>query len=270
MLNLTYSIFYHKNEWYELLDYITICHQNSTFKNDFFIKLSNLRGPHIEFTIRVDEEDKIESSNYYSNCFTKFLIEKPSSNLNLISNSELLFKDFSNNTIYYGIHDYFLLNDVYNLSVHNRISEIILLIFKEYKEKTISSMTEIMIQIFVVWGQALNKNITDLIIIIDSLIKDKRLTFTDKSIKRQKKNGIENYYENEEILFSYFNESLIQNSNLPIDGWGKMIYDLTQESTNKKNNIERKIIDLICENINYESISAHVIFLTGLKKINKL
>ena len=46
--------------------------------------------------------------------------------------------------------------------------------------------------------------------------------------------------------------------------------DFDKLSTNKKNNIERKIIDLICENINYESISAHVIFLTGLKKINKL
>jgi len=267
--NLTYSIFYNQNEWFKLLEYIKLCVKKYDETMFFFIKLSYERGAHLRLTIRADESIKIKTAYYFSEQIESFINKRRSSNIDIKTIHHKLFKDFSNNTIYYGIHDYDifnLLNDDQTLNYYNQITIIILSIYDEYKSDTIESLTEIMIQVYAVASLASNKTIDDLIIMFEGLLKIESRKFDKQSLINQQKVNSENFNNNRKFIIEYLKEILIDKTNSTFAGWEKNIYDLVTSSLIK--NIDKEVIIDISENINYNSIAAQDMFLRGLKELN--
>ncbi|MEP1488883.1 MAG: hypothetical protein ABJK28_10690 [Algibacter sp.] len=263
---LTFSIFYNQNEWFKLLNHLQSFKYLDDIKITFFLRLSYERGPHIQFTIKVDKSNRRKYALYFSKYINDFLIKNYSSNKNLETIPHKLFKDFTNNSLHYGVDDYFNLSKKdQSINYYSQITEIIFLIYEEYQEDAIESLTEIMIQVFAISSLASNISIDSLIIIFEQLLKKESAKYNEESLKNQQKVNSGDFNDNKELIVEYLKEILIDKTNTPIQGWEKKVYDLVLSSSIK--NIDKQVAIDICENINYNSNSAHDMFLKSLKEL---
>ena len=112
-----------------------------------FLKFSNKNGAHIELTICIKEQDKIDTVKFFSNRLNEFLMENKSPKPEIKDTEFEFFKSFPNNTVQYGIHSYpFLKKNNFEI-YHHQITFILIDIYKEYKEDVSNSLTEIILQL---------------------------------------------------------------------------------------------------------------------------
>ena len=280
---LTYSIFYNKKEWYKLLDQPYLSIVNDSTISSTFIKLNCERGAHIELTTVVEDINKKKSVNRVSSILTAFLEEWPSSKdgLESQSQSDLMLKDFSNNTIHYGVHDCPILRikeDEIVTYVHTQISEVIVLIFKEYKEETVEMITEVILEVFSVFCLIAYNDIDKSIDFFERLLEKESANYNKKFLEKQLKISAENFESNKEDIVNYFKNVLIDKTEFPKEKWAtkwKTIVEYISgkqdaQDENKKELLYESLINLFCKHINFEDkIDAYVIQLNALKEISK-
>ena len=276
--HLTYSIFYNKSEWYKLLDQLYIFLKSYGEVLKIFIKLSTQRGAHIELTVVVRDTDKMDCANYISNNLNKFLKERPSSNIGIEKQSQkhLLFEDFPNNTVHYGIHDCVVFLTTENkllLKYHHEITLIVFSIFRVYNKDATEMTIEIVLQLLTLFCLTSNNSIEESILFFEELLKYECLLFDEKKKKRQLKTSSENFENNKEFILEYLESVLINKTEKNNEEWEKKWIELIQKGTRnqekvKKNEFYKFLINTICLNMDFSNkIDVYVMLLGGLKKL---
>jgi hypothetical protein len=265
--NLTYSIFYNRVDWYKL-----ILHLNDNFLlsriNYFFLKLSSVGGDHIEFTVNVKDNLKLELAEKCSNILKIFLKKNPSQPILIEPKVKSYYLDFPNNTLHYGVHNYFtpqfsLDEDV--KKVHFKIAKIILSIFEEYREEILVSMTEIVLQIFVIFAQCSNKNIEQLIVYFNELYDEEKIKYDSSILQVEQKRVFNEFEQNKGILIPYLRDSILKKTNFPVKGWEKVTFDMFKESVRSKSVTPEQILKALHNNIGYSQLTSFIFFVEGLK-----
>jgi len=262
--NLTYSIFYNKTDWFRFLIWI----KNYDMPNEinaFFLKMSSVGGDHIELTINVKNKNRIKIAKVVSDCFLNFLKKSRSSPIYFKQNNESYYLDFPNNTIHYGVHDY-QLNEK-EILLHYKLANIIISIFCEYKAETLNTLTEIMIQAFVIYSQFSSKNINELILYFQDLISFESFKYDKTLFLKQQRKDLDKFHQNRVALVDYLEESIFKKRNFPKNGWEKNLFDLYKLSNLSKQSSPEQILQRLYENIGYESLTALILMVEGLKAL---
>lgn len=264
--NLTYSIFYNKTDWFRFLYHIKNCNYLNDI-NAFFFKMGTEGGDHIEFTVNVNEKSKIKIAKDISDFFLAFLKNTPSSPVNVKPSQQSYYLDFPNNTIHYGVHDY-PVNEK-ELLLHHMLSKVIISIFNEYQAETLNSLTEILIQIFVIYSQFSAKEIDELIIYFQDLRSNESYGYEETSLLKQQKEDLDNFKQNKDAIVPYLEESILNKDNIPMKGWEKDLLDLFKLSDEFKDGVAEEILLALYYNIGYEKFTAIIYMLEGLVSLKR-
>lgn len=270
---LTYSIYYNQAEWYKLLQRVYSYVNDYNKVSKYFIKLSVIRGPHIELTTCVEEESQMDSVNYFSKCLNAFLKDQLSSNTALDAESHLLFSDFPNNTVHYGVHDYVLFPSEEREALedlHCNIANILFSIFEEYGKETTDMDTEIMLQLFAIFCLASNRNLKESIVFFEEFFEKECNKFDNQLITNQLRTISQNFEKNKESILEYLNGVLVSKAEKIYEGWEGKWHTLIKDSVNTKiDRLHESLIHTICMNMNFnDRINALAMFLQGIKSLN--
>ena len=154
-ININISIFYSQSNWHL---FITKClkpfiQQNKRIEKWYF-SLSTNRGDHIIVSFIIDESKARQLIEKASEYFSDFITETPSiPNKTLVSKNQF-FLNFENNTIQYGVYQ----NNINSIRLLKELSKLIIIVFENYKKDTFDFLTEIMIEVFIVFSVNMHDN----------------------------------------------------------------------------------------------------------------
>ncbi|WP_136469022.1 hypothetical protein [Flagellimonas onchidii] len=167
------------------------------------IKLDFDRGANIQFTLCIKNKFVNETIQYFSSFFDKFIDENSSSEKDLKSTRHFLFSNFENNTIHYGIHDYFIkpIADEYNL--HHNLGVVLIHLLKENRCDISLIKTKIIIQIFTLFCKISKLTIGDTIFKFENLLSFEYARYSTYNQDEYTKMGLDNFENNKEDLIEY-------------------------------------------------------------------
>ncbi len=278
--HLTYSIFYNKNEWHKLIKYFQICIANYDKIIGTYLKLSRIRGPHIEFTTLVEEVNKIDSVRYFSGKIEEFLRKNPSSNKNIESVNHEFFLDFSNNTVHYGIHDYphYCFSNLEGIPLdkecNSLITELTFSVYEIFGEKTSYGMVEIIIELLTAFHFSSNKDVIWGIQLFQELYAFECKKYEKSDLENKLRVCKMSFDDNKKEIVDYLNSVLIQKTMLPphelVKFWDNLFekHPLFKE-INKNNNHLTFFLNSFFSNLDFfNSLNIYFFLLHGLKELN--
>lgn len=240
----TYSIFYNQNDWHKLLRFIKSNFASKDESNSFFIKLSLQQGAHIEFTISQPENSSIHCLDKIATLLTNFVAANPSQKEGIRFEKHLLFLNFPNNTVHFGIVDFQLeskftsLNFNLTTKIYHGLTLLILDIFDQFGSDTLNMLQEILFEMHLIFCYESNYDLNENTDFFGNLIQEELLQYDVNVIDKMKRIAMENFVSNKELIINSIDESLLnQNNNLKskmLKEWTKLICLSTTLCFNKK------------------------------------
>lgn len=200
--------------------------------NSFVLKLDREQGDSIRMTVIPNETANIEMLvKNIDKWFKNFLLNSPSTLSKSLINKESFFLNFKNNTIHYGT---FNSNTKLFVSILNSyevdLSRVLIEIFEFYKEETLSSLTEIFIQLFSIFCNAMHLDDKEALQLFELILEDEYKKYDDiKALKKLSLTNEKNFQENKDDLIEYIKEDRFKDLKDYEEKWEVLWYSVVSD-----------------------------------------
>ena len=202
-IGLCISVFYNKSNW-DTLVIEGISPYIHDKRNKMFFYLSESSGDHLKLVIVVDEKKSYEQAKQLEIYFKNFIKKHPSDFIPKKKKNSNIFKDFSNNSIQFGLFNYFF--DESWLRFNIGLSELLIYAFKEYRETFQSELNAIILQVIIIFCNATGISDKKLMIVIKKILKDEYKNCDKSDLKELKSHNEVDFANNKNIIIEYLRE----------------------------------------------------------------
>lgn len=236
-INLCVSLFYNSANWDMLLtEGVRPFLTQTKGLLSYAINLSELRGNHIRLVLLVNQKAAKTIAGKAKHHFDDFIQRFPSDLRDFKKgNDSLLFMDFENNTIRYGLFDYWFPSTLFQSEKFERqISLLIIQIFKEFGKNVLKDLDEIIVQLLVIYFNTLALDNKEIIALLNVHLTTVRNTYDMKKWSDFRTKNQKAFEDNKETLCNYIS-SCRENWNTEYDSewenqWRQIIHGIDQEN----------------------------------------
>lgn len=260
-INLSISLFYNSANWDILLtEGVRPFLTKTKGLLSYTINLSELRGDHIRLVLRVNQKAAKAIAGKAKLHFDDFIQRFPSAPRGFKNgNGPLLFMDYENNTIRYGLFDHWFPNALFQSEKFERqISLLIIQIFKEFGKNTIKDLDEIIIQLLLIYFNTLALDNKEIITLLNVHLETVRNTYDMKKWSDFRTKNKRAFEDNKETLYNYIS-SCRENWNTEYDSewenqWRQIIQGIylenQQRSSSELYNLFHEVFSRITTKLN--------------------
>ncbi|MCX2678488.1 hypothetical protein OOZ15_00905 [Galbibacter sp. EGI 63066] len=202
---LNVSLYYSDVDWHIALSKGVRCFLKELkgAYHDYLIELSRERGDHIKLTFFVHSNSAFSFSQEIDAWFKQFLKKHPSRYSEKHDERIKIFADFDNDSVHYGTFNIRPYPSISCFVFRCGISRLILKLFQHYKEDTLNSLFEIVIQLIIIFCNTVYYNIDDIYHLINTLLQEEYDQLNDlESVNKVISEGDTNFENNKSELIS--------------------------------------------------------------------
>lgn len=198
--SLSISIFCREADWHHIIIECVFPFIKRTKELDnFYLSLSRFRGNHIKLFLIVSNKSTLQILKKVDLHLRNYLIKnKIDEKTKILPPSDGIFCDFKPNTVHYGVYE---LSANFNY-LHNQLSELLFQIFDYFRDETIGSLTEIMIELFSIFYMYSSMSKTEVEEVFNNLLENELTRYKSTSNKIQEMYK-EDLYENCTLIGLY-------------------------------------------------------------------
>ncbi len=280
-INLCISLFYNSANWDILLtEGVRPFLTKTKGLLSYAINLSELRGDHIRLVLQVNQKAAKAIAGKAKLHFDDFIQRFPSDLRDFKKgNDPLLFMDYENNTIRYGLFDYWFSNTLFQSEKFERqISLLIIQIFKEFGKNTLKNRDEIIIQLLLIYFNTLALDNKEIIALLNVHLETVRNTYDMKKWSDFRTKNQRAFEDNRDTLCNYLS-SCRQNGDMEYDAqwenqWRQIIRGMCQENQQRSSselcNLFHEVFNRITTNLNLKNtLSIYCLFKDALEYIER-
>ena len=278
-INLCFSLFYNSANWDVLLtDGVRPFLTKTKGLLSYAVTLSDLRGDHIRLVLRVNKKTAKAMAGKAKLHFDDFMQRFPSAPRGFkYGNGPLLFMDFENNTIRYGLFDYWFPNALFQSEkFEQQIGLLIIQIFKEFGKNVLKGLDEIIIQLLLIYFNTLALDNKEIMALLNVHLKMVRNTYDMKKWSDFRTKTRRAFEDNKESLCNYISTSR-ENGNFEYNTewenqWRQIIQGIGQESQQRSSsesyNLFHEVFNRITAKLNSKNtLSIYCLFKDAIEYI---
>lgn len=264
---LSISIFYEELGWHVfIIDCLRPFIEKTKEIEYWHFSFSRKRGNHIKLFLISSESEANTIVIKANKCFSVFLDENPIiTNKNLIPKNDF-FYDFNPNSIHYGIYD----DGLGTIRFKKEISQLIITLFERYKNDTIQSLPEIMIEFFAIFNEYLKLKKKEGIEVFNTLLKNEYQKYDDTNLKKIQIINEQHFENNRKQLISFIKHKqyLSEEVELYQKQWILIVNKYEDWLDFKTQHSEIYLISTVCRILDVEDrITPYFLFLNALRHI---
>jgi hypothetical protein len=210
ILNLCISIFYSSREWHKIaLEAIYPFLWETSNIISYMVLMNSDRGDNIRLILEVEEKNAWNVANLVNTHFQDYLTRSPSKpGSSFLDTPNKLFKNFENNTIHYGIYEFYEIKGFTNHQneYHVALSDLLKEIFLEEKNEVVENTFVLLLRMLLIFFNLITYNNKTIIQVLEEILEENQQNNSEVVLEENCRKSSVIYNENRSELIEFSSE----------------------------------------------------------------
>lgn len=209
ILNLCISLFYSSREWHKIaLEAVYPFLYKTNNIISYMVCMNSDRGDNIRLILKVEEKHAWNVANIINTYFQDYLTRSPSKpGSSSLDTPNKLFKNFENNTIHYGIYEFFEINGFTNQhEFQAALSDLLKDMFLEEKNEVVENNFVLLLRMLLIYFNVITDDHKQIIKVLEEILKENQKNHSEVVLKENFRKSSIIYNESRSDLIEFSSE----------------------------------------------------------------